>query len=422
MIIVALFSQHPSGGWAVIGFGVLLLTGVAAIILNILLTRQSRDITGEQLAHQNLRGELTNTTAREQLLLAAMADAVIALDQNQNIILFNPAAEELSGWDASSAQDVQFHTIVKLKDEHDQDITARTNPFTIAMTTQKPFTSDHYYFINKKKEKVALSIAIAPTYKIDHTIDGVVAILHDISEQKSLQRERNEFVSTASHEMRTPVAAIEGYLSMATNPKLAQIDDKARSYLEKAHQASVDLGRLFQDLLTSSTIDDHHLSEHKEAVNISEVLEAVAEQMKLVANQKGLSFGLHLGGNVSGRVVAPVYRVFVDPNRLREIFNNLLDNAIKYTHQGSVDIYLSATNDMVSVKIVDTGIGISPPEMKHLFQKFYRAESGITQEVGGTGLGLYITRSLVERYGGRIWAESTVGRGSAFTFTLPLIK
>jgi signal transduction histidine kinase len=150
----------------------------------------------------------------------------------------------------------------------------------------------------------------------------------------------------------------------------------------------------------------------------------IASEMEIVAKKKGLKLFTHIGGaGLSNEmVVAPTYPVKADQERLREVITNLVDNAVKYTKEGSIDISLEGNKNTVTVKIHDTGMGIPAEEQKHLFEKFYRVNNTMTREQSGTGLGLYIARSLIEMYGGKIWVESEAGKGSTFAFSLPVAK
>jgi PAS domain S-box-containing protein len=373
---------------------------------------------------QKITTQLDSTKLSEKVVLSAIADPVIGVDSTRKIILMNEAAQALTGWDMHDALNVNYTQVFKLKDQNDNDITNANDPFLKVFQEGGPINTDQFYLLNKDNQKISLSISIAPTVNAENEISGAIAVMHDISEQKALQRERNEFVSTASHEMRTPVAAIEGYLSMATNPNLATIDDRARGFLEKAHNSALHLGKLFQDLLSVTKIEDNRLQETRTVFNLSDLVLQISAEMEIVAKKKGLKLFTHIGGAgiKNQMVVAPAYPVKADPERLREVITNLIDNAIKYTNSGSVDIDLEGDKNTVTVKIHDTGIGISAEEQKHLFEKFYRVNNSMTREQSGTGLGLYIARSLIEMYGGKIWVESSLGKGSTFAFTLPLTK
>lgn len=394
------------------------------IVLSLIINQQIERYRRSVGVANRLVSQLDTAEIKEQLMMSAIADAVVGVNKDLHIVLFNQAAEELTDWDLKSALGINYNTIFKLKDNQDKDITQLTDPFAVAIKEGKHLTRDDLYMLDKNNQKISLSIVVAPTYDIRQQIDGAVAVFHDISEQKAVQRERNEFVSTASHEMRTPVAAIEGYLSMAINPSLATVDERAKNFITKAHNSALHLGKLFQDLLSVTKIEDKRLADNRQVFNLSELITQIASEMEIIAKRKNLSLLTHIGGDdVNSQVVlAPTFQVSADPDRLREVITNLIDNAIKYTVEGSVDIYLSGNREQVTVSVADTGAGISAEDQKHLFQKFYRVNSSMTREIGGTGLGLYIARSLIEMYGGRIWVESEVGKGSKFNFSLPLVK
>lgn len=360
----------------------------------------------------------------QQLMMSFIADAIIGVNKNRQVILFNDAAEKLTGWDRKSAMGINYNNIFKLKDEKDREITEKNDPLMKVFSSGSSFSTDNFYTMVKDNQKISLSISVAPTFDSRKQVSGAIAVFHDISEQKAIARERNEFISTASHEMRSPVATLEAYLSMSLNPKMVKLDKKGTEFITKAHDAAIRLGSLIRDLLSVTKIDDNRIAESKKVFNFSELLLQVFSDMKLIADKKKLSFNLHVGNKeIKGQTVAmPAYKVLADPDRLREVLTNLMDNAIKFTAKGSVDVYLASDKDFLTVGIADSGMGISDEDQKHLFQKFYRVDNTMTREIGGTGLGLYIARNLIELYGGRIWVESKLNKGSKFSFTLPLTK
>ena len=253
---------------------------------------------------------------------------------------------------------------------------------------------------------------------------AAVAIIRDVSMKQALERERSEFVSTASHEMRTPVAAIEGFISMATNPNIATIDERARGFLNKAHESSIHLGKLFQDLLSVSKIEDKQLGSEKVLFNLSDLILKVATEFQPIATEKHLKLVTHIGGSTKGKekIVVPAFPVYANSERIRDVLSNLIDNAIKYTSSGEVVIELTSSDGWVSVAVKDSGIGISTEEQKHIFEKFYRVNNELTREHSGTGLGLYIARNIIEDSGGVIGVESEPNKGSTFAFKLPIVK
>jgi signal transduction histidine kinase len=270
-------------------------------------------------------------------------------------------------------------------------------------------------------KKYELSISISPIYNAEQKVTGAIGVFRDISKEKEIERQRNEFVSTASHEMRTPVAAIEGYISLAMNAKVATIDDRAMNYLTKAHENTQHLGELFRDLLSITKLEEGLIAKHLAPVNLTSMLQDITGDMQLVASKKNLSVTF-AASSATGKTITPIYTVMADPERLREVIMNLVDNAIKFTTEGGITLGLSGDAKTVTVRVQDTGPGIAAEDIPHLFQKFYRVDSSATRTVGGTGLGLYLCRTLVELFNGRIWVESEVGKGSSFNFMLPRIE
>jgi len=258
---------------------------------------------------------------------------------------------------------------------------------------------------------------------------GVVGIFRNVQAERQEERQRAEFISTASHEMRTPVAAIEGYLALAMNTKVSHIDTKAREYLEKAHISTKHLGKLFQDLLTSANAEDGRLTSQPVVVELGKYLEQLSEELRFVAEKKNLSMEFVTGnGNTvdardsNSKVIQPLYYVHADPDRLREVINNVFDNAVKYTESGKISIGLTGDNEVVQFYIRDTGAGIATQDIPHLFQKFYRTNNALTRTEGGTGLGLFISRKIIELYSGRIWIDSEVDKGTTVFINLPRLS
>lgn len=291
---------------------------------------------------------------------------------------------------------------------------------------EKKVVSDHEANLQTRSgSKISLDITVTPLLDSDQEVVGAVAVFRDVSEQRKEEQQRADFISTASHEMRTPVAAIEGYLALALNDKVVNIDDKARSFLDKAHDSTKHLGKLFQDLLTSAKAEDGRLTNHPTVVEMGQFLTSLTDALKFSAQAKGLGIEFILGAQdsiidaSSTAVIKPLYYVQVDQDRIREVITNLFDNAVKYTESGKITLGLTGDQNVVQIRVQDTGPGIPAEDISHLFQKFYRIDNSVTRTIGGTGLGLFICRKIVELYGGRIWVESEVGKGSTFYINLP---
>lgn len=391
-----------------------------------------RFINPQEAQLSKLSGMLKTNQEQSAILLQSIADGVIVTDTSGKISLINQAAANMTGWSTDEAVGVDVKSILKVAKEKGEPISDQEYPFT-AVLVHKAFINQVLQLTSRKGKKGVVSLVISPVVTPTGEVFGAVAVLRDISEQRAAEQQRAEFISTASHEMRTPVAAIEGYLALALNDKVSTIDSRARGYLEKAHSSTEHLGKLFQDLLTSAKAEDGRLSSHPQAVEMGTFLEQLVEDFKFSAQKKGLLAEFVVGATNSPidatsddknalKMVKPLYYIYADPERLREVITNLFDNAIKYTDQGKVSVGLTGNNDVVQVYVRDTGAGIPAEDIPHLFQKFYRVDNSATRVIGGTGLGLFICRKIIELYNGRIWVESELGKGSTFFINLPRIN
>jgi PAS domain S-box-containing protein len=358
----------------------------------------------------------TGVPENSDFLLNAIQDGVVMVDRAGLIQVFNPAAAAITGWTAEEALGLDYRTVMQLIDDKNDIMTDATHPFAQVLATGQSVRASHAMLATRRGRPLPISLIVSP----EPASGGVVGVFRDTTKETQEEQALSDFISTASHEMRTPLAAIEGYLALALNSKTAQIDDNAKQYLEKASFSTKHLGDLFRDLLTSSKAEDGRLINYPAVVDIGELLEQVTDASRLIAKDKDLNLHFSVSGDAAhGKAVRPLYYIYADPNRIREVFENIIDNAMKYTQEGSVEVRLTGDSRIVQVQVKDTGVGISAEDIPHLFQKFYRIDNSATRVIGGTGLGLFICKEIVELYNGRIWVESKLGEGSTFFINLP---
>jgi PAS domain S-box-containing protein len=383
-------------------------------------------------AASQLASSLYDEKLKSSIILETIEDGVVLIDSNQTIQLFNNGASNITGWPANEAQNLNVNSVIKLVDGKGVEYDDAKNPFKRIFKEGKTIRDNTAALVTRSGKQLPITLSLSPLLDESQAVSAAVAIFRDVAEERAEEQQRAEFISTASHEMRTPVAAIEGYLALALNDKVSTIDSRARGFLDKAHTSTQHLGKLFQDLLTSAKAEDGRLSSHPSVIEMGAYLEQLTEDLKFAAEKKGLftefvvgsgqavdARGESVGGN---RVVKPLYYVLADPDRLREVVTNLFDNAVKYTEQGKVSIGLSGDDSVVQFYIKDTGPGIPSEDVPHLFQKFYRVDNSSTRTIGGTGLGLFICRKIIELYEGRVWVESELGKGSTFFINLPRLS
>lgn len=233
---------------------------------------------------------------------------------------------------------------------------------------------------------------------------------------KEVDQMKDEFISMASHELRTPLGAIKGYTSLILEETFGKIEnEEMQKSLKKVMALTNRLNELVDDLLNVSRIEQGRLSVENENIEIEPIVEEIISQLKVSADEKGLSLEY-----LKPKEKLP--KIFADPERLKQILVNLIGNSIKYTFKGSVKVYTELKNGKLEIRVADTGIGISAEEQKHLFEKFQRVKNEETANISGTGLGLWITKQIVELMKGKIYLESMKGAGSQFTVVLGLGK
>lgn len=411
--VTYLFTQQPSGTTSI--SAVIFIFIVPLIVSLIVWRRQIQPGGSDDKAYSDLARELSQVSNKSDIVINAIADGVIAVGGSNTIQLINPAAQTLIGWDKQDATGLDYRSVLKLLDSKDHAITDEADPIQQVLRTNQPITRDDLSLITNAGKKLILSLVVSP---VGQPGSGCIIVFRDITDQVAENRQKAEFVSTASHEMRTPVAAIEGYVALALNPQTATIDDKARGYLTKAHESANHLGQLFQDLLDISKAEDGRLNNSPTPIDVASFVKDVISSVQPTAAAKQIT--LVYAPDSNPQIILPAYFVNVDPNHYREVISNLLTNGIKYTKPGgTVTTDITGDVDHVTVSVIDTGIGIPAEDIPHLFQKFYRVDNSDTREIGGTGLGLYLCRKLVETMNGRIWVESIYGKGSMFFVELP---
>lgn len=406
---------------------VISLSGIVIIlvVVGLLLRSQKSPKKGKVGA---LAGKLSNERMRSEVILNAIDDGVILLDADQTIQMFNPAASRITGWDQKDTVGISYKSVMPLQNDKAEIYQEAETPFYRAFHEKIAIHDHQANLITKSKSVTSIDITVTPLLDANNEVSGAAVIFRDVSEQRREEAQRADFISTASHEMRTPVAAIEGYLALALNDKVSKIDDKARGFLDKAHESTRHLGKLFQDLLTSAKAEDGRLTSHPTVIEMGQFLTNLTDALKFTAQTRGLGIEFVLGAQGSvidasdTSTIKPLYYVHADPDRLREVITNLFDNAVKYTESGKVSLGLTGDESVVQVRVQDTGPGIPTQDIPHLFQKFYRVDNSSTRTIGGTGLGLFISRKIIELYHGRIWVESELGKGSTFYINLPRIS
>ena len=366
----------------------------------------------------SLKNRLSAVENKSDVVINAIDDGVLAISKDGNIELINPSAQQIIGWDQGDALGLNWKSVLKLVTSDGKDVEDLENPIVQSLSKNQPTHNDKLFLLTSSEKRILVSIVSSP---VGTDGEGIIVVFRDITKEKAEEREQAEFISTASHEMRTPVASIEGYLGLALNPATAHIDEKARDFITKAHESAQHLGRLFQDLLDISKVEDGRMKNNPKIINVNEFLKDIFDGLATKASEKQLNyiFMPDIIDEGKEKSLQPIFYANIDPDHFREVVSNLIENAIKYTPSGEVVVNVTGDDKQISISVKDSGIGIPAEDIPHLFQKFYRVDNSDTREIGGTGLGLYLSRRLAEAMSGNLRVESKYKEGSTFYLEIP---
>ena len=410
--IIATSVQHGINIQFIIGY---LFFGFLPLIFSLVLwiRRQKTDDNTS-----NLENRLSAVENKSDAVINAIDDGVLAISKDGNVELINPSAQQIIGWDQGDALGLNWKSILKLVTSDGKDVEDLENPIAQSLSKNQPTHNDKLFLLTSSEKRILVSIVSSP---VGTDGEGIIVVFRDITKEKAEEREQAEFISTASHEMRTPVASIEGYLGLALNPATAHIDEKARDFITKAHESAQHLGRLFQDLLDISKVEDGRMKNNPKIINVNEFLKDIFDGLATKASEKQLNyiFMPDIVGESKEKSLQPIFYANIDPDHFREVVSNLIENAIKYTPSGEVVVNITGDDKQISISVKDSGIGIPAEDIPHLFQKFYRVDNSDTREIGGTGLGLYLSRRLAEAMSGNLRVESKYKEGSTFYLEIP---
>ena len=343
--------------------------------------------------------QLYTEHAKLEASIASLPVGFIMLDENMKVLELNEVAQDL----------------FQIKSKTGKAVEAVLHKLGVKENFEKVHAECKLADIPEVMlEKRTLHLIISPIIGSRNDCIGSVLLIEDITKQKLAEKERNEFIVTASHEMRTPLTIVQGNLANALDPDIGKLDKDTKPLVQQAYESTAQLAELFKDIMTVSEIDNgtapHY--ENKTKFDYVTVIDDVVRRVRPKAEAKkiALSFSGHEKKiNLKG-----------DPNEIKEIITKITENAIKYTTKGYVSLELKEHGKWVLLSVTDTGSGIKTIDRKRLFRKFARLDNSLTREIGGTGLGLYIAQSLAQRNGGEVILEHSSSKGSIFTVKLPV--
>jgi two-component system phosphate regulon sensor histidine kinase PhoR len=335
-----------------------------------------------------------------------MAEGVLVVDERGRILVANHALRQLLHLSPSVTNRTALEIIRNAQlEEAIRDVIQKEENTSFELNLPLP--------LGKTFEVNVVRIMPSPEEKEKgpEGVRGAIAVFHDITRLKELERVRQDFVANVSHELRTPLTTIKGYAETLLEGALQE--EVATQFVQVIKRHADRLAKIVEDLLTLSKIESKEFQLKSENVLVVGIIDDAIDFVKEMSERKRIS--------IRKNDISPSLSVRADRNYLEQVLINLLDNSIKYGREGG-EIFISAIEEgrgEVQISLRDNGTGIPKEDLPRIFERFYRVDRGRSQELGGTGLGLSIVKHLVQAHGGRVWAESQLGEGSTFYFTLP---
>lgn len=379
-----------------------------------------QDLAQEQIAsilnQASERGqEIAMEKARIESLLESIGEGIIATDQDGRITRLNKSAQDMLGWTEEEVKGKPVIEVLKLVDEKDNDIPVSKRPMVLSLSTGQKTTlppSVTYFFVRKDGTKFAAGITVAP-YVISNRIIGTIEIFHDITVEKDIDKAKTEFVSLASHQLRTPLSAINWYSEMLIAGDAGDMNDEQKEYVQMIYDSNQRSVKLVDALLNVSRIDLGTFTIEPEIVDITKIVHDMLDELQPKIIEKKVKIEKHFDPEQIS--------MSADPRLITIIFQNLLSNGVKYNKdEGTLKIRLEKQKEHYFIQVADTGLGIPQKDHAKIFSKLFRADNVKVSSVEGNGLGLYIVKAIVDQCHGTLTFESEEHVGTTFTITLPL--
>ncbi|MEI6304619.1 MAG: PAS domain S-box protein [Candidatus Taylorbacteria bacterium] len=384
-----------------------------------------RDITDRKKNEEQVKKLLADTQEqaksldiarlKDDAILEGIGDGIITTNEDGIITLVNESALEMFGYKSEEMINKQVVEIMRITDETREEISMKLRPITIALETGKKTSvplGSTYYYSRKDGTRFPSGITVTP-FRLDGKIMGTIEVFRDITIEKDIDKAKTEFVSLASHQLRTPLSAIGWYTEMLLDGDAGKISVKQKDYLNEIYNGNKRMVNLVTSLLNVSRIELGTFSVEPELTDIREIVQSVVDEMKpmIVAKKMDVKLDIEEG----------LEKIMVDQKLIRMVYQNLTSNALKYTGEGghiTIEVKVK-DNDLLS-SVSDNGFGIPKSQQSGIFQKLFRADNAKTQDADGTGLGLYIIKSIIEQSSnGKMWFESIENKGTTFYFTIP---
>ena len=384
------------------------------------LENRTQDLKNVNVAAQNVLEDLNiekskteMANAKDEAMLDSIGDGVFAIDKTGIIIIFNRKAEEISGWRAVEALGKQYRKILKFAMEDKPDV-IKDDFISQALGGKKVQIANHAVIIRKDGTKLPVADSAAPVLNDEGKVQAVVVVFRDVTKERAVDQAKTEFVSLASHQLRTPLSVVNWYTEMLLTGDVGKLNAEQKKYLDEVYRGNQRMVTLVNALLNVSRLELGTFVIEPKPTDMSKAVQDTIDEYKKQVDDKKIKLSRSLGKDI------PV--IPADPKLLHMIIENILSNSIKYTPEGGrIEVSLSLDNQKnVLLKISDTGYGIPKNQQDKIFTKLFRADNVREKDTEGTGLGLYIVKTIIDNSDGKIWFTSEENKGTTFFVTIPI--
>ena len=363
--------------------------------------------------------EVAEERARDQAILSSIGDGLIVVDPAGCIIVMNQAAKNLLGLHLRDVVGKPVVEVITMVDEKGNLLPTEDRPIHIVSTSGQAIitttvTATTYYFLNKKNNSRFPAAITATPIMVNKKMIGVVVVFRDISKEKDVDKAKTEFVSLASHQLRTPLTAINWYIEMLLSGDAGKFTDEQRSYLQEVYRGSKRMVDIVNEFLSVSRLETGRLKIDPKPIELISFIEDIITEVEPLAKARNCTFTFN---HPAGKLTANL-----DAFLMRQVVHNFLTNALRYSKEGKCQVvvkFSSTVDENYVVSVKDDGIGIPKAVQSRIFEKFFRTENAVAAVTEGSGIGLYMSKMIAEASGGRIWFESIEGQGSTFYLSFP---
>lgn len=360
--------------------------------------------------------EIQQAKAKDEAILMSIGQGIIVVDNNNYVILINDATKEILGIDETIIGRA-YQDVIIAKDVNGMVIPDEKTPIYEAIRSGHrvqitALNKNTFYLVRANGTMCPVALTCTPII-VDGAINGAIIIFQDITRDKEVDRMKTEFISLASHQLRTPLSAIRWFTEMLLAGDAGTLTPEQTEFAQNINDSTRRMIQLVNGLLNISRIESGRIIVDPHPTNLVELVKTLLEELR--SSYEGKQQKVILSAHEQLPLIS------IDPKLIRQVYLNLLTNAIKYTQkEGEINVFISRKNDYIISQVTDNGLGIPVDQQEKIFQKFYRAENAVKIETDGNGLGLYLAKSIVESSGGRIWFKSDEGKGTTIWFSLPI--